>query len=53
MVNKLIHSLEIKECEDLAHEVLNYVSSEKIENRINQWVKDRAYEVYEFFHLFK
>lgn len=53
LVNKLIHSVNIKECEELASEVLNLISSEEIENKINQWVKDRAFEVYEFFHLLK
>ncbi len=53
MVNRLLHSINIKECEELANETLKYLSSEVIENKISQWVKDRAYDVYEFFHLFK
>lgn len=53
LVNKLINSINIKECEVLTQEILCLISSSQIEEKVNNWVKERAYEVYEFFHLLK
>lgn len=53
LVNKLIHSLNIKDCETLAEEVLKLISSKQIEDIVVNWVKERDYEVYELCHLLK
>lgn len=53
LVNKLINNISLKECEKLTEEILKLVSTYEIEEKINKWIKERAYEVYEFFHLLK
>lgn len=53
LVNKLINNISLKECEKLTNQILKLVSTYEIEEKVNKWIKERAYEVYEFFHLLK
>jgi len=53
LFNKLLHCISMKECEELTKEVLTLISANEIENKVDKWIKERAYEVYEFFHLLK
>ncbi|MEJ5273478.1 MAG: phosphoenolpyruvate--protein phosphotransferase [Spirochaetota bacterium] len=53
LVNKLINNISLKECEKLTEEILKLISTYEIEEKVNKWIKERAYEVYEFFHLLK